>query len=71
MALIKNPALPPRQGYVEDEDETGHRYYRKVLSTEITELMLAVAELAETQASDKLELQLAVAELAETLMGGD
>lgn len=35
------------------------------------DLALAVAELAEASASDKLEMEMAMAELAEIIMGGE
>ncbi len=36
----------------------------------VSDLALAVAELAETSASDKLEVEMAIAELAEVMMNG-
>ena len=36
----------------------------------VNDLALAVAELAETSASDKLDIEMAVAELAEVIMNG-
>lgn len=36
----------------------------------LDDLALAVAELAETSASDKLEVEMAIAELAEVIMNG-
>lgn len=40
------------------------------LKNENTELKLAIAELAETNESDKIDMQLALAELAELVTGG-
>lgn len=41
------------------------------MKDENTELKLAVAELAETNESDKIDMQLALAELADLITGGD
>lgn len=38
---------------------------------QIVEVKLAIAELAEAQATDTLAIQLAIAELAEALLGGE
>ncbi|ANS73716.1 hypothetical protein AWM70_03280 [Paenibacillus yonginensis] len=43
----------------------------KELQNENTDLKLAIAELAETNESDKIDMQLALAELAELVAGGD
>ncbi|WP_342505605.1 hypothetical protein [Sporosarcina sp. FSL K6-2383] len=40
------------------------------LKQESTDLMLAIAELAEADAQEKTEMQLAIAELAEIIAGG-
>lgn len=38
---------------------------------EMTEVKLAIAELAEAQQTDKIEMQLAITELAEIVTGGE
>lgn len=43
----------------------------ELLKDENLELKLALAEMAETQQSDKTEMQLALAEIAEILLGGE
>ena len=60
--VYKGGKFEPNDAYVEPtEDEAG---------LTLDDLALAVAELAETSASDKLEVELAIAELAEVMMNG-
>lgn len=51
----------PNEGYVEPTAEEEMTF---------DDLALAVAELAETSAADKLEVEMAIAELAEVIMNG-
>lgn len=51
----------PNEAYVEPAEE-------EIFT--IDDIALAVAELAETAASDKLEVEMAIAELAEVMMNG-
>lgn len=51
----------PNEGYTEPAAEEGITF---------DDLALAVAELAETAASDKLEIEMAIAELAEVMTNG-
>lgn len=51
----------PNEAYVEPAEEE---------KLTLGDLALAVAELAETAASDKLEVEMAIAELAEVMMNG-
>lgn len=48
----------------------GNRLEGAVPSLSTEELALAVAELAEVQAADKLEIEMAIAELAEVILNG-
>ena len=60
--VYKGGSFAPNDAYVEPTvDEAG---------LTVDDLALAVAELAETAASDKLEVEMAIAELAEVTMNG-
>jgi hypothetical protein len=39
--LIREPQLPPKPGFVEDEDENGQRYHRQI----VTDQDLAILQL--------------------------
>ena len=58
---FENGNFAPNEAYVEPAEE-------EIFT--IDDIALAVAELAETSASDKLEVEMAVAELAEVMMNG-
>lgn len=46
--MIHNPRLPPQNGYVEDEDENGNRFYKPTPETsEKEELYRKIDELTE------------------------
>lgn len=60
--LISKPQLPPKAGYVEDEDENGKRYYRKI-ETEQDKLI------ADLQV-ENLAIMEALAEVYEIMLGG-
>ena len=51
----------PNEGYIEPTFEE---------ELTLDDIALAVAELAETSASDKLEVEMAIAELAEVILNG-
>lgn len=51
----------PNEGYIEPTFEE---------ELTLDDIALAVAELAETSASDKLEIEMAIAELAEVILNG-
>lgn len=53
-----------------ESDFKGNRLDGATPSLSTEELALAVAELAEVQAADKLEIEMAIAELAEVILNG-
>ena len=58
---FENGKFVPNEAYTEPAEEE---------ELTLDDLALAVAELAETAASDKLEVEMAIAELAEVIMNG-
>lgn len=58
---FENGKFVPNEAYTEPAEEE---------ELTLADVALAVAELAETSASDKLEVELAIAELAEVMMNG-
>ena len=58
---FENGKFVPNEAYTESAEEE---------ELTLDDLALAVAELAETSASDKLEVEMAIAELAEVMMNG-
>ena len=58
---FENGKFVPNEAYTEPAEEE---------ELTLADVALAVAELAETAASDKLEVELAIAELAEVMMNG-
>ena len=58
---FENGNFVPNEAYTEPAEEE---------ELTLDDLALAVAELAETSASDKLEVEMAIAELAEVMMNG-
>ena len=58
---FENGKFVPNEAYTEPAEEE---------ELTLDDLALAVAELAETAASDKLEVEMAIAELAEVMMNG-
>ena len=58
---FENGKFVPNESYTEPAEEE---------ELTLDDLALAVAELAETAASDKLEVEMAIAELAEVIMNG-
>lgn len=59
--LYKGGKFVPNEVYTEPAEEE---------ELTLADVALAVAELAETSASDKLEVEMAIAELAEVMMNG-
>lgn len=59
--MITNPKLPPRAGYVEQEDSVGKRYYKrldeieKLESLEAENALLKAQLQAQTERSDFIE----------------
>ncbi|GEM_PF-6176089 len=62
MAQITKPELPPKAGYVEDIDENGNHYYRKI-ETEQDKLIASLQ-------ADNLAAMEALAEVYELITGG-
>ena len=58
---FENGKFVPNEAYTEPAEEE---------ELTLADVALAVAELAETAASDKLEVEMAIAELAEVIMNG-
>lgn len=58
---FENGKFVPNESYTEPAEEE---------ELTLADVALAVAELAETSASDKLEVEMAIAELAEVIMNG-
>ena len=58
---FENGKFVPNEAYTEPAEEE---------ELTLADVALAVAELAETAASDKLEVEMAIAELAEVMMNG-
>ena len=58
---FENGKFTPNEAYNEPAEEE---------ELTLDDLALAVAELAETSASDKLDVEMAIAELAEVIMNG-
>ena len=65
-------ACPSKWVYKGGKFEPNEAYAEPAEEEELTldDLALAVAELAETAASDKLEIEMAIAELAEVMTNG-
>ena len=65
-------ACPAKWLYVGGKFAPNEAYAEPAEEEELTldDLALAVAELAETSASDKLDVEMAIAELAEVMMNG-
>ena len=58
---FENGKFVPNEAYIEPAEEE---------ELTLADVALAVAELAETSASDKLEVEMAIAELAEVMTNG-
>lgn len=59
--LYEDGEFVPNEAYTEPAEEE---------ELTVNDLALAVAELAETSAADKLDVEMAIAELAEVMMNG-
>lgn len=67
----QNGSIVLDQTLKDEVDKQNRPYGYDELQQENTELKLAIAELAESNESDKVDMQLALAELAEIVEGGD